>query len=81
MDIVFLTWCCAKLTPGGDCVEMGSGLLIVLEELGISQTGHLKDKICLFFPGKLLLPLVMNAYRQGYTKMTEFGDRLSNAGI
>lgn len=64
MDTVLLPWCCAKLTPGGDCVEMGSELLCMLGGLGLSQTGHLKDKICLFFPGKLLLPLVMSAYRQ-----------------
>lgn len=43
MDIVLLPWCCAKLTPGGDCVEMGSELLCVLGGLGLSQTGHLKD--------------------------------------
>lgn len=61
MDIVLLPWCCAKLTPGGDCVEMGSELLCVLGGLGLSQTGHLEDKICLFFPGKRLLPLVTSA--------------------
>lgn len=64
MDIVLLPWCCAKLTTGGDCVEMGSELLCVLGGLGLSQTGQTKDKICLIFPGKLLLPVVMSAYRQ-----------------
>lgn len=64
MDTVLLPWCFAKLTPGGHRVEMGSELLCVLGGLGLSQTSHPKDKICLFFPGKLLLPLVWSADRQ-----------------
>lgn len=28
MDTVLPSWYCAKLTPGGDCVKMGSGPLV-----------------------------------------------------
>lgn len=63
MDTVPPSWYCAKLIPGGDCVKMGSGLL-VLGGLRMSQTGQPKDEICLFFPGKWLLPLVICAYSQ-----------------
>lgn len=52
VDIVLLPWCCAELTPGGDFVEIGSGLDCAWEGLEYHRRVIWKMKEESFLPRK-----------------------------